>query len=108
MRIYSLTLKEIFESVHPEDKRMVMEQFMKKQEGSQDVINHYQYRIFNKKGEIVWLDNLSKTINFMGRPANLITVIDITERKLAEERLKESEEKFRSLFKGSNVLSFNS
>ncbi|TFF99013.1 MAG: PAS domain S-box protein [Promethearchaeota archaeon] len=95
--VKTLQLKELFESIHPEDKRMVMEQFMKKQEGSQDVINHYQYRIFNKKGKIVWLDNLSKTINYMGRPANLITVIDITERKLAEERLKESEEKFRTI-----------
>ncbi|TFG23262.1 MAG: PAS domain S-box protein [Promethearchaeota archaeon] len=93
----SLQLKEIYEVIHPEDRKMVMEQFMKKQEGSQDVTNHYQYRIIKKTREIVWLDNFSKTINFMGRPADLVTVIDITERKLAEERLKESQEKYKNM-----------
>ncbi len=93
----SLQLQDISDLIHPEDRKMVMEQMMKKQKGSQDVTNHYQYRMINKRGKILWLDNFSKTINYMGRPADLATVIDITERKLAEERLKESEEKFRTI-----------
>ena len=39
-----------------------------------------------------------------GRPAILVLVRDITERKQAESALRESEEKFKSLFESSPDL----
>ncbi|MCK4382653.1 MAG: PAS domain S-box protein, partial [Candidatus Lokiarchaeota archaeon] len=59
---------DIFQSIYPDDRKLVMEQLRKKQKGSKDYISHYHYRIFDKEGGIKWVDNYSKTINFMGRP----------------------------------------
>jgi len=43
-----------------------------------------------KSGKVKWVDQFSKTINFKGKIADLITIIDITERKQAEEQIKAS------------------
>ena len=95
--------KDIFLSIHPDDRKQVMDQLRKKQRGLKDYISHYQYRILDKMGGIKWLDNYSKTINFMGSPADLVSAIDITDHKKAEQELKESEEKFRNITEFSTV-----
>ena len=51
-----------------------------------------------KTGKIRWVETYSKTVLFQGRTADLVTMIDITERKQAEKSLQESEEKYRQLF----------
>ena len=94
---------DIFQSIHPEDRNWVVEQLRKKQSGSLDYISQYNYRIFDKKGSIKWLDNYSKTIEYMGRPADLVTVLDISNRRKAEQELKESEEKFRTITEHSTI-----
>lgn len=83
--------------LHPEDRELVLKQSRKKQEGDPDVINRYKYRIIKKSGEVAWIDNFSKTINYKGRPADLVITEDITEKIVAEQKLKESEEKYRTL-----------
>ncbi len=83
--------------IHPEDIDFVIEQARKKQRGDQDAITHYSYRLLKKAGETVWIDNFSTTINYGGRNADLVMVIDITEHKKADRELKESEEKFREI-----------
>jgi len=81
----------------------VLEQARKKQAGDPDVISHYLIHCIKKSGDLFWVDNISKTITYNGKPADLITLIDITERKKVEEKLKESEEKYRSLFNNMNA-----
>ncbi len=98
-----LSPAKVFEFIHPEDRNWVVEQLKKKQSGSSDYITNYQYRIINKLGEIRWLDNYSKSIEYMGKPADLVTVLDITDRKKAEQKLKESEEKFRTITEHSSI-----
>ena len=98
-----LSPAKVFEFIHPEDRNWVVEQLKKKQSGSSDYITNYQYRIINKLGEIRWLDNYSKSIEYRGKPADLVTVLDITERKKAEQKLKESEEKFRTITEHSSI-----
>jgi len=98
-----LSPTKVFEFIHPEDRNWVVEQLKKKQSGSLDYITNYQYRIINKSGEVRWLDNYSKTIEYMGKPADLVTVLDITDRKKAEQELKESEEKFRTITEHSSI-----
>ncbi|OPY30316.1 MAG: aerobic respiration control sensor protein ArcB [Methanocella sp. PtaU1.Bin125] len=57
-----------------------------------------------KDGDVCWIDLSRKNIDYQGRPAILITGIDITDRRYAEEALRESEEKFRSLVENINDM----
>jgi len=95
--IKNWTFNEFLKHIHPEDKEFVLKQALKKQKGEKNVINRYQFRIITKSGEIAWREVFSQTITYQGRPADLISLIDITERKKAEQQLKESEEKFRTI-----------
>jgi len=87
--------------IHPDDRSLVTAQVEKKQKGLKGIIKHYQYRIFKKDDTIKWLDNYSNTIIYEGRSADLVTVIDITDQKNTEQKLKDSEEKYKHLFETS-------
>ncbi len=93
--------KDYIKAIHSEDLEMVVEQAKKKQHGDKDVIIHYPFRGIKKTGETVWVDNYARTIIYNGKFADLVTIIDITDRNLAEQKLKESEKKYRHLFEKS-------
>ncbi|MFX1312010.1 MAG: PAS domain S-box protein [Promethearchaeota archaeon] len=88
---------EFLKTIDPEFLDFVKEQVKKKQLGDKDIITHYLHKIIKKTGEKRWVENYSKTINYKGRPADLVTNIDINELKETELKLKESEEKFRTI-----------
>jgi len=88
---------EYVNMIHPEDRKKVFEQAKKKQAGDPDVNTHYQFRGLTKTGKTIWVDNFAQTINYRGKPADLIMVVDITDRKRVEQELMESEEKYRTI-----------
>ena len=96
--------KEFAQLIHPDDKNLVQEQAHKKQTGKLDVINHYQYRLFNKAGNLRWIDNYSKTIIHENKKADLIIFNDITEKMEAELQLRDSEERYRLITENANDL----
>jgi len=71
-------------TVYKDDLPLVMKQSRKKQAGNEDVITNYQFRGFTKSKEMVWWDLYSSTITYHGRPADLFTLIDITEKVESE------------------------
>jgi len=76
---------QFWELIHPEDRKFVMEQAQKKQTGDiNDVVTHYQCRITLKSGKSKLIELFSKTINYQGRSADFITMMDITDRKVEE------------------------
>jgi len=85
------------EIIHPDDRPFVIEQARKKQSGEEKVINYYSFRLIAKSGEIRWVDLYSKTVYYHDKPADFATIIDITDRKIADKALKESEEQLRTL-----------
>jgi PAS domain S-box-containing protein len=87
--------EEYFYHIHPEDRAFVVEQARKKQRGDPDVVIHYSYRALTKTGELKWIDQYSKSIEYEGGIADLVTIIDITEQKRAENALQQSEELYR-------------
>ncbi len=95
---------EFINIVHPDDVKFVTEQAKKKQSGSEDVVTHYQSRIISKSGKAKWVESFSKSFIYNGRFADFITVIDINDRKIAEQSLKESEEMFSKSFHSSPIL----
>jgi len=75
--------------VHPDDLGYVTEQGKKKQANDPSARPHYCYRIFTKTGELRWVEQYSRTIDYSGRSADFITVIDITARRTAEESVSQ-------------------
>jgi PAS domain S-box-containing protein len=87
--------------LHPDELPYVMEQVRRKQAGNPDIVDHYQWRVLAKSGQIKWVESFSRTIFFEGSPADFVMMIDITERKRVEEALRESERKYHLLFNNS-------
>jgi PAS domain S-box-containing protein len=83
----SWTLVDLAQRVHPEDVVFTIDQARKKQTRDPTALEHYSYRIFNKSGEMRWVEQFSRSIDYGGRTAVFVTLIDITSRKLAEESL---------------------
>jgi len=89
---------EYIKTIHPDDREMVVKQARKKQRGDINVLINYQFRGINKAGETVWMETFSKPITYQGRPADLITIIDITDKVEAERKFLESEKKYRFFY----------
>jgi PAS domain S-box-containing protein len=57
----------------------------------------YEYRITNRAGKTKWFMETVAPIQYQGRRAVLGSVLDVTERKQNEERLRETRRRFRDL-----------
>jgi PAS domain S-box-containing protein len=86
--------------VHPDDLEKMMEYHKKRRENAKDVPNTYEFRAVSKKGDIL---NMLITVDLLpGTKKSIVSLIDITARKKAEEALKESEERFRGVVENAN------
>ncbi|MCP4633535.1 MAG: PAS domain S-box protein, partial [candidate division Zixibacteria bacterium] len=88
---------EFLKIVHPNDKEFITEQMIKKQKGDKDIVVSHSWRLTTKSGESKWAESYSKTVDYQGQPADLVTLVDITKLKQSEEALRENEEKYRLL-----------
>ncbi|MFX1499304.1 MAG: PAS domain S-box protein [Promethearchaeota archaeon] len=89
---------EFLQKIYPEDQAIVFENLKRKLEGETETSSHYNCRIVTTSNKIKWIDLYSKLIKYKGANAILATFIDISDIKLAEKRLKESETNFRELY----------
>ena len=85
--IENWTRNNIVQMIHPDDLQFLREYRKKFQVGDPNVKPYYSYRVFTKSGKLKWVDQFSTVINYMGSPAELVTIVDITEKKVAEEEL---------------------
>ncbi|MDH3974213.1 MAG: PAS domain S-box protein [Deltaproteobacteria bacterium] len=92
---------------HKDDIKASMEMLNELLEGKRDRFEK-EMRMLHKDGH--WVDILSRanvTYNEEGKEGRVVgTHIDITERKRSEEALRKSEERFRTVFKAANEVSF--
>ncbi len=88
---------EFLEAIHPDDRDFVREQARKKQQGAKEALTQYQFRGINQEGKTEWREVHSKSIKYNNKLADLIAVVDINERKIAEEKLIQSENNFRTI-----------
>jgi len=100
--------KPVLDFIHPEDKNTVSAR-IENREKMKVLEDEYVVRIITQKGNVKWVEVSAAIIDWENRPASLSLLNDITEQKKAEEALRESEEKYRSIFENSplGVLHFD-
>jgi len=92
---------EFFKTIHPSDKKMIIELATAPDDQFKDGIRSYEARGVHKSGKIIWLEIYYKKIKYKKESAFLISFLDISEKKEARQKLKESEEKYRFLFQNA-------
>jgi PAS domain S-box-containing protein len=85
--------------IAPESLKLIEDNFAKHLRGEE--VPPYDYSLINKEGRRIEAINASKLIQYEGGTAILGIVTDITERKKAEQALRESEERLKILFESA-------
>jgi len=93
--------KSILDLTHPDYLEVIKrrQELLKKGEALR---NEY-FKAFRLDGSVIDVETTSARVTYQGKSAILSTIRDITERKKAEEALKESEELFSEFFEQGNI-----
>jgi PAS domain S-box-containing protein len=83
--------------VHPDYREMVKQSGYNRQQGKV-MPRAYEFKIITKNGVEKWVNLNGNRIQYEDKPTALISVTDITERKITEAALIESEIKYRRIF----------
>lgn len=87
--------KSILEMV-PEQTKLMFRDHLDNRLRGDPAPNLFEYEGTKKDGSSIWLENVVRKVNWEGEPAVQATIIDVTERKRAQQKLKISEERFRT------------
>jgi diguanylate cyclase (GGDEF)-like protein/PAS domain S-box-containing protein len=82
--------------VHPDDRDMIRKKVTKILK-EKSKANTYEYRFIKKNGEVVWVLERITSMEYMGQRAAMGSFMDINQRKVLEDALAKSEERYRSV-----------
>ena len=88
--------KPVFLVVHPDDRDMVMTINQRRQRG-EPVPSRYEFKGMTKDGRVIYIEVSATSIVYRGTPVYLVYLRDVTERKVAEEVLRNERNRFRTL-----------
>jgi len=102
IKIFGYSAKELMsrpfnQFIHLDDREMVIRRHKKMLKGV-EYANVCPYRIIQKNGGVRWVESNAIKIMWENRPATLDFFSDISDRKQAEEALRENEERHRRLY----------
>ena len=83
------------ELIHPEDRASARQSAIEMLKGQR--VSPYEFRVISRSGKTLWAMETVTSIVYNGKRATLGNFMDITERKQAEEALRESEERYSAL-----------
>jgi len=86
----------MLDHVHPEDKEVVLKGLAEDLHTSERR-KRYEIRVKTKDGKELWASALATRIKFQGRLAVLLSLMDISDKKRAEEALEEYKEDYATL-----------
>jgi PAS domain S-box-containing protein len=100
--IEEVQLQNIFSFFTPNDKRRIFRDARKIIESG--ILINQEYTVICKNGQKIPVEiSASLILDLIGRPDSIVGIMrDISERKKAEEEIKNSELRFRSIWKNSN------
>ena len=98
--LLSLSPEKSRELIHPEDQATFFQRYQSRLVG-EPVPARYEFRGMRKDGTVRWLEIFGNRIEYDGESAVQAAFVDITERKQADQRLRESEEQYRTLVETS-------
>jgi PAS domain S-box-containing protein/putative nucleotidyltransferase with HDIG domain len=101
-----LVSKSFIELIHPDDRQMVAENYVKRVQG-EAAPAAYSFRVVHKSGDIRWASASVTLFNWEGKPATLGLLSDITERRKAEEALRQSEERLSLALEAASAGTFD-
>jgi PAS domain S-box-containing protein len=81
--------KEYLALIHP-DEREALRQIGSDRLKEKGVLKRYKVRRLGKHGQTIWCQIIAERFQYAGRPAIIGNIIDITERKAAEEQLQKA------------------
>lgn len=82
---------------HPDDRKRVSENLEERISGKVDALE-YDFRCTTKQGDTIHVKVIGSRMTYLGRPAVVGTLLDLTHSKLAYERYQSSVESFEDLF----------
>lgn len=91
---------ELKDYILPEDWDLVNENLRKRYSGEDKSIN-YEFRCRTENNDIISVEAFGSLTTYRNKPAVLGTLLDITNRKKAEETLQEKEKNYRNLVNNS-------
>lgn len=101
IKITGYSAEELFsrkfhEFIYEEDRKMVYSNYERRMKG-EIFESRYSFRILTKDSEMKWVDFSSAKMEWEGKPSVLAFLTDITERRNAEKKLMEAEQKNSAL-----------
>ena len=100
--VWELDDKPFSEFVHPDDRRMVAESFQRLAEGNAPR-PRYSFRMVTTEGAVKWMETNMALFHWNGRPAVLIVLTDITERRRAKKLHLESRARYEAIFEATGT-----
>ena len=93
--------KDFIDFVYPEDRKLVIENHAKITSGKTDFLNEYRFRVINKSGNILWVENRPSTFIWNGKKASISMILDITDQVKTRNELDVNLRRYKTIFDNS-------